>query len=117
MSSDNWKRLQSEGTMNLLSGIACLSTLEVRRMGIVVGFDEPSAAPAADVPAWGAFSVTADIMMPVRIMQLLLLLWIALQDKKLVVAAVQGNFLLEGDRDLVRVKRQNEKHARPTLQK
>lgn len=62
MSSDSWKRLQSEGTMNLDSGIACLSAREVKRMGIIVGLDEPSAVAAADVLACGAVSVDVDIL-------------------------------------------------------
>ena len=63
MSSESWNRLQSDGTMNLDSGMACLSAREVKRMGIIVGFDELSAVvPPVEVLACGAISVEVDIV-------------------------------------------------------
>lgn len=62
--------------MNLDSGIACLSAREVKRIGIIVGFEELSAVAAADVLACGAISVTVDIfLLPSVQVQMVLLLY------------------------------------------
>lgn len=66
MSSESWKRLQSDGTRNLLSGIACLSPLDVKRMGILVilagAAEGPAATPAAEVLASGTRESTAAMV-------------------------------------------------------
>ena len=52
MSSESWNRLQSDGTMNFDSGMACLSALDVRRIGIIVALlVDASAAAAVEVLA------------------------------------------------------------------
>lgn len=57
MSSESWKRRQSDGTMYFDSGIAYRSLLEVRRIGMVLGFgaddeDGPASAWTSVMVGW-----------------------------------------------------------------